>query len=118
MLTSGAAAHEMDDHFRLGESTGLENLKRFCTAIIEVYEGEALRSPTAADLQRLLDEGHAAGWPGCLGSIDCMHVRWKNCPSGWAGMFTGKEKHPTIVLEAIADHSCRFWHFFLARRDL
>ena len=112
MLTSGASANELDDKFRLGESTSLKCLQRFCQALIDIYSKEALRSPNVTDLHRLLDEGNAAGWPGCIGSIDCMHIRWKNCPYAWAGMFTGKEGAPTVVLEAVADHSDRIWHFF------
>jgi hypothetical protein len=27
-----------------------------------------------------------------LGSLNCMHWKWKNCPSRWAGKFQGKEK--------------------------
>ena len=112
MLTSGVYAHELDDKFRLGESTCLENLQRFCQALIALYGDEFLRSPNIMDLHRLLDENNEAGWPGCIGSIDCMHIRWKNCPSAWAGMFTGKEGTPTVVLEAVADHYGRIWHFF------
>jgi len=41
-----------------------------------------------------------------------MHWAWKNCISAWAGMFTGKEGTSTVVLEAVADSACRFWHFF------
>ena len=26
-----------------------------------------------------------------LGSIDCIHWTWKNCPKSWAGQFTGKK---------------------------
>jgi hypothetical protein len=40
-----------------------------------------------------------------------MHWEWKNCPSGWKGMFQGKSGVPTVVLEAIAENRCRFWHF-------
>jgi hypothetical protein len=32
-------------------------------------------------------------------------------PSSWKGMFQGKAGVPTVVLEAIADHNCQFWHF-------
>ena len=90
MLSSGASASELDDHFRLAESTAIENLHHFFKAVIELYEQEALRQPNADDMRRLLDDHYSAGWPGCLGSIDCMHVGWKNCPAGWEGMFTGK----------------------------
>jgi hypothetical protein len=50
--------------------------------------------------------------PGCIGSIDGMHWAWKNCPTGWAGQFKGKEKKPTMVLEAVASKNLRIWHAF------
>ena len=110
-LTSGVSPAEYDDKYRMSETTGMECLKRYCNAISAVYADEALRSPTVADINRLLDEGRAAGFPGCIGSIDCMHWQWKNCPSAWKGTFQGKERTPTLVLEAIADNRTRFWHF-------
>ncbi|CEP02241.1 DDE Tnp4 domain-containing protein [Plasmodiophora brassicae] len=78
MLISGDSAHELDDKFRLAESTAIENLHRFCTAIIDIYGDEAIRSPSVDDLDHLLDEGWKAGWPGCIGSLDCLLVKWKN----------------------------------------
>ena len=111
LLTSGVSPMEHDDKYRMGASTGMQCFKLFCNAIIDVYSEEALRHPTIDDLNRLLDEGEAYGFPGCIGSIDCMHWEWKNCPSSWKGMFQGKAMVPTMVLEAIADHSTRFWHF-------
>jgi Plant transposon protein len=47
------------------------------------------------------------GVDGMLGSLDCMHVGWKNCPVAWQGAFQGKEKAPTIVLEAVADYNLK-----------
>jgi len=111
LLTSGVSSSDQDDRFRLAASTGLEAMKRFCHGINELYSETALRCPTFDDINRLLDEGDRAGFPGCIGSIDCMHWEWKNCPSAWKGMFQGKSGTPTVVLEAIADSSCQFWHF-------
>jgi len=111
LLTSGVSPMEHDDKYRMAASTGMQCMKRFCHAIIAVYGEEALRYPTIDDLNRLLDEGKATGFPGCIGSIDCMHWEWKNCPSSWKGMFQGKSGVPTVILEAIADQSTRFWHF-------
>ena len=62
----------------------------------EVY----LRRPTEEDVQRLLHIGEARGFPGMLGSIDCMHWEWKNCPVPWKAQFTrGDYGVPTIMLE-------------------
>lgn len=112
MLTSGVSAEEQDDKYRMGASTALESLKTFCSDIDLLYSKEALRNPTEEDLKALLHESNKQGWPGCLGSIDCMHWKWKNCPVAWHGQFKGKKKAPTVILEAIADSKCRFWHFF------
>jgi hypothetical protein len=52
----------------------------------------------------------ARGWLGMLGSIDCMHWRWKNFPKAWHSFHCGKSRDPTIVLEAVASRDLWIWH--------
>jgi hypothetical protein len=87
-------------------------MKRFCCAVVEVFGEEYLRSPNEDDVKRLLQEGEQRGFPGMLGSLDCMHWGWKNCPTAWQGVYVGKEKEPTIVLEAVASYDLWIWHAF------
>jgi len=48
-----------------------------------------------------------------LGSVDCMHWAWKNCPVAWKGQYTrGDHGHPTIMLEAVASHDLWIWHAY------
>eukprot|EP00644_Phytophthora_capsici_P019068 jgi/Phyca11/133492/e_gw1.507.7.1 len=47
-----------------------------------------------------------------IGSLDCMHWTWKNCPTAWQGAFQGKEKTVTVILEAVASRSLWIWHAF------
>ncbi|XP_024172040.2 uncharacterized protein LOC112178056 [Rosa chinensis] len=47
-----------------------------------------------------------------IGSIDCMHWQWKNCPTGWAGEYSGRKQIPTIILEAVASYDTWIWHAF------
>ncbi|XP_070665111.1 uncharacterized protein [Malus domestica] len=73
MLAYGAAADQVDEIARMGKSTILESLIRFCRAIEFIYTAEYLRKPTHMDLERLLKKAEMRGFPGMIGSIDCMH---------------------------------------------
>ncbi|KAF5449965.1 hypothetical protein F2P56_012194 [Juglans regia] len=83
MLAYGVTADLMDEYIRIGESTARQSMKKFVKAIVSIFGGEYLRSPNSSDIVRLLDAGQRRGFPGMLGSIDCMHWKWKNCPTAW-----------------------------------
>ncbi|XP_056852831.1 uncharacterized protein LOC108858293 [Raphanus sativus] len=80
--------------------------------IIQLFGEEFLRRPTAEDLERLLDIGEVRGFPGMIGSIDCMHWEWKNCRRAWRGQYARGSGKPTIVLEAVASQDLWIWHAF------
>ncbi|TVU31006.1 hypothetical protein EJB05_22668, partial [Eragrostis curvula] len=81
-------------------------------AVIDVFGKQYLRAPNETDVARLLQEGENRGFPGMLGSIDCMHWEWKNCPAGWKGQFTGRGIKPSMILEAVASHDLGIWHAY------
>ncbi|XP_013622692.1 PREDICTED: uncharacterized protein LOC106328737 [Brassica oleracea var. oleracea] len=94
-------------YFQLGKDcTGRSSLTPLqkCTA--------AIRQLAHEDLQRLLYIGEQRGFPGMVGSIDCMHWEWKNCPTAWKGMYSRGTEKPTIVLEAVASSDLWIWHAF------
>ncbi|XP_026451226.1 protein ALP1-like [Papaver somniferum] len=113
MLAYGCAADNLDEYVRIGESTAIECLKRFCDAIIGIYEEKYLRKPTETDIAMLLKEGENRGFPGMIGSLDCMHWHWANFPTAWHGTHTnGFKRVPTLILEAVASQSLWIWHAF------
>lgn len=112
-LAYGGSADQLDEYLKMGESTGVECLKKFVKGIIEVYGEEYLRRPTVQDVERLLEIGERRGFPGMLGSIDCMHWHWGKCPNARKGQYTrGDHGVPTIILEAVASHDRWIWHAF------
>jgi hypothetical protein len=112
MLAYGSIADALDDGQRMGESTILKSLKEFVYTIISVYGPEYLRKPNAQELEHILAVNKARGFPGMIGSIDCMHWEWENCPSGWGGLYKGHKGKPTLILEAVATQDLRIWHAF------
>ncbi|CAL9012803.1 unnamed protein product [Prunus brigantina] len=67
-----------------------------------LYTRDYLRRPTPRDLQRLLQKAERRGFPGMIGSIDCMHWQWKNCPTTWQGEYGNRKGQKSIILEAVA----------------
>ncbi|CAL2232611.1 unnamed protein product [Prunus armeniaca] len=101
MLAYGASADQVDEVAQMGKSTTLEALVRFCDAVENLYTRDYLRRPTPRDLQRLLQKAEARGFPGMIGSIDCMHWQWKNCPTAWQGDYENRKGTKSIILEAV-----------------
>ena len=71
-----------------------------------------MREPTVEDTRRLLAINEARGFTGMIGSIDCMHWEWKNCPFGWQGQFRGHAEGCTVILEAVISQDLWIWHSF------
>uniref|UniRef100_A0A251VAE3 Putative harbinger transposase-derived protein n=1 Tax=Helianthus annuus TaxID=4232 RepID=A0A251VAE3_HELAN len=113
-LAYGYAPDALDEYIRMSERTALLCLHKFCEWVVKLYSKRYLRKPNANDVQKLYqahEQRH--GFPGMLGSIDCMHWPWQNCPVAWQGQYTrGDHGHPTIILEAVASQDLWIWHAF------
>ncbi|KAJ9553805.1 hypothetical protein OSB04_017850 [Centaurea solstitialis] len=113
-LAYGSASDAFDEYLRMSETTSRDCLEHFCKGIIFLYMRQYLRKPTATDIQAIYalhEQTH--GLPGMLGSIDCMHWYWKNCPMAWRGQFhRGDHTGPSVILEAVASQDQWIWHAF------
>ena len=87
-----------------GESSELESLKTFCAAIVKIYGNAYPQSPNEEEKARISAVSEMQGFPRMMGSLNCMHWTWKNCPIANQGKYSGKEGKPTIILEAVATH--------------
>ena len=72
LLAYGFVVYSIDEYLKLARSTTLECLEKFCEGIIHCYGEEFCRQPNVADTQRLQAKAEDCGFPGMLGSIDCM----------------------------------------------
>ncbi|XP_048445241.1 uncharacterized protein LOC125479656 [Pyrus x bretschneideri] len=101
MLAYASPADVMDDTYGMSESTCLDTLVEFCETVVQLYKEKYLRQLNQADLERLIRKAEDHGFTGMIGSLDCMHWQWNNCPTGWQRGFSGRSRKPTVVLEAV-----------------
>ncbi|XP_073153387.1 uncharacterized protein [Henckelia pumila] len=112
MLAYSLPADATDEYIKIGESTAIKCMQQFYRAIAEVFAEQYLRSPTSDDVAILLYICEQRSFPGMLGSLDCMHWKWKNCPTAWEGQYAGCSGSPTIILEAVANYDLWIWHAY------
>ena len=53
-LAYGTSADQLDELIRMGETTILCTLKRFCCSIIDLYHKQYLRKPNSEDIKTIL----------------------------------------------------------------
>ena len=110
-LAYGVPAHAFCDYFQMSGRQAVRCCLEFDRAIKELYQHEYLRVPTVADIKEIVKLHQVAhNVDGLLGSLDCSHTYWKNCPKAWQGNYQGKEKRPSIVLESMCDYNMWLWH--------
>ncbi|GJV30269.1 retrovirus-related pol polyprotein from transposon 17.6 [Tanacetum coccineum] len=113
-MAYGSTPDAFDEYLQMSEHTARDALFFFNMCIIELYMPKYLRKPTLEDVVKIQQKhNNVHGFPGMLGSIDCMHWEWKNCPVSWQGQYgRGDKKYPTIMLEAVASQDLWIWHAF------
>ncbi|XP_076928921.1 uncharacterized protein LOC143593062 [Bidens hawaiensis] len=114
ILAFGNTTDINDDYLKMAEKTTRDALENFCIGIIQLYSRRYLRIPTSNDLTRIYDVHESKhSFPGMIGSIDCMHWEWANCPTAWRGQYTrGDHGVPTVSLQAICSHELWIWSAF------
>ncbi|GJY97305.1 ALP1-like protein isoform X1 [Tanacetum coccineum] len=87
-LAYGNTPDAFDEYLQMSERTARDCLTNFNKCIISLYMAEYLRKPTLEDVENIYNKHLTThGFSGMLGSIDCMHWEWKNCPVSWQGQY-------------------------------
>ena len=73
VIAYGIPADYTDEYLPTGRDTTTESVRRFAKMVIRLCGDEYLRAPNEEDTKRLMEMNERRGWPGMLGSLDCMH---------------------------------------------
>lgn len=98
---------------RLSRSTIAAATTKLVDFIVTEFEPHYLRPPNDEELSRILKRNEEQGMPGCMGSIECSHWRWRQCPRGLAGQYHDRKGRLSVVMETLCDEDLYIWHFFI-----
>ena len=97
-------------HTVIGESTVYYIFKKFIHGVATKLFPIFVKFPTDEYLNRVLEVYSRLGLPGCVGIMDCTHIKWSMCPKGKRFHATGKEGYPTVSFQVAVDHERRIIH--------
>jgi len=104
ILGRGGPFDDLFDGSGISENTHRTFFIKFCQRFVEDFYDEYIREPAGDDLTQVVDIYLQMGFPGCVGSVDCVHVWWDMCAFQLKSACTGKEKLPTLAYEVTCDH--------------
>ena len=113
LICYGCACDSVTEYTGVKAECAREALYSFCKFICRWYGPQFLGRWGEEELRKEMDENEKRGFPGMMGSIDCTHWRWKNCPIAWQGMYQDRHHNRSIVAEAIAGHDMYFFQAFV-----
>jgi len=81
--------------------------KQFIHNFSSHFKDVFITLPQPQQLKNMMEVYAAMGFPGCVGSVDCTHIRWWNCPRKRQNLCRGKEGFPTLAFQVLVDPSRR-----------
>ena len=107
LLGTGAAFHSCKPLCGISTSEVQKFFYMFIEALVDMKDEYIYLPRNFAELKSVIRDYNAAGLPGCVGSMDVVHVKWSNCPSGDHNRAKGKEGYPTLGFQCITDFNWR-----------
>jgi len=113
VIAYGEAADRADEYVRLSGTVIAQSTKLLMEFIVERWGSTYLRRPNQEELKTIMERNKERGMPGCMGSLDCCHWEWHQCPTGMAGAYQSRKGKRGIVIEAVCDEDLWVWHLFV-----
>ena len=107
ILGSGAAFRSCNPLCGISTSEVQKFFYIFIEALVDMKEEYIFLPRNLTELNRANKDYSAAGLPGCVGSMDVVHVKWSHCPTGDHNRAKWKEGYPTLGFQCITDFNQR-----------
>jgi len=103
-LASGASFDMLGELSQTSETTARVSCLNWIKYFVASQYAIWVHPPTGEYLRETMEIYMKCGFPGCVASMDCVHVAWGMCPASRFNDHKGKEGYPTVVFEVVVDH--------------
>ena len=99
-----------------GDRVSAETIRRFVIEFVEKMSSlkdKFIRTPDPTnndEMKSAMDMYARLGFPGCIGSTDCVNIALSRCPHSLKNIHTGKDGYPTLGFNCTVNHHRRFLH--------
>lgn len=104
ILTRNVTFDDLQDRTEISREVHRVFFNRFMKWYSDVVFPHFVKLPSLDDLAENGLEYALAGFPGCIGSVDCVHIRLWGVSANLKQMSTGKEKFPSRSFEVSVNH--------------
>ena len=87
----------------ISKETHRRFFKEFIRHIASIRHRYIYMPRNDAEVQEVCRLYSDLGLPGCVGSIDVVHIGWDACPANMLHLYKGKESYPSIAYEVIVN---------------
>ncbi len=102
VLASGCTFDAIEELTNISQESHRVFFHQFCKSWGAAKATNMIKLPTnAEELVHITGLYELLGLPGCVGSIDCVHVVWDCCRASLLSSCRGKEKVPTLVFQVV-----------------
>ena len=111
ILAKGCSYHDVHDNIEVwnGENTMRIFFFTFVDTMVKKLFAQYVHLPSnAVELKEQVDVYKLLGFPGCAFSMDCVHIKWKNCPYMFRHLYySHKNNCRAVSYNVTCDHSGR-----------
>jgi hypothetical protein len=104
-LGRGSCFDDIAEASGMSEECARVSFHKFCKNFSDNQYSTWVKPPQGERLDSIMHVYQRMGLVGCIGSMDCVHVKWNKCPVSLTNLCEGKEGYPTLVFEVVVSHS-------------
>lgn len=103
-LGTGCVARTQGSLFGMSASTAQRFFVDFCAHLSQRFQDECSVPCTEDEIKHVEHVYARMGFPGCVGSVDGVHLHWGRCPARLLTRHKGAKGYPTRSFNVTVDH--------------